>query len=155
MLTAHLPAGFVMARLWNRPAPLAMVAALVGSVLPDLDMLWFHLVDHGAVHHHRYWPHVPLFWAVVAVVALPILWRTVYRVAGLMFFAALGVHMVLDTIAGGIMWLYPLDDRLLVLTEVPAAYSHWVISFVLHWTFLLEVAVWLWALWMWNRRGKA
>ena len=152
MLTAHLPSGYVMARLWGRPAPWLMLAALIGAMVPDLDMLWFHLVDNASVHHHRYWPHIPLIWAGIAVVCTGILWRTQWRVAGLMFFAAIFLHLMLDTVTGGILWLYPVSSTLFRLVEVPAAYDHWVISFLLHWTFALELAVWLAALVLWVQR---
>ena len=148
MLTAHLPAGYVLARLARRPETGVMAAALAGSMVPDLDMLWFHFVDNGSIHHHRYWPHIPLIWAGIAVVVMATLWRSRWRGAGLMFFASILLHLVLDSIAGGILWLYPFDDRLWQVIEVPAAYGHWIISFVLHWTFLLEVAVWVWAIWL-------
>ena len=155
MLTAHLPSSYVLARVWARPAPYLLPAALIGAMVPDLDMPWFHLVDHGAVHHHRYWPHIPLIWAGIAVVCMVGLWRSRLRAAGLMFFAAVLLHLVLDTIAGGILWLYPFDDTLFALTTVPAAYDHWVISFMLHWTFLLELAVWATAIWLWTKKAIA
>lgn len=132
-----------------------MVAALIGSVAPDFDMLWFHLVDNGSLHHHRYWPHIPIIWSGIAAVVLAAIWRTGWRSAGLSFFAAIFLHLVLDSIAGGILWAYPWNDTLYYWVEVPAAYDHWVISFVLHWTFGLEVAVWLAAGWLLlNRRTR-
>ena len=155
MLTAHLPSGYIIARLVRRPVPYLMPAALIGAMLPDLDMLWFHLVDHGAVHHHRYWPHIPLIWLGIAALSLPILHRFGLAATGLVFFGAILLHLLLDTIAGGILWGYPLDDTLFALTVAPAAYSNWVLSFMLHWTFLLEIAVWLWAIRLWVTRGRA
>jgi inner membrane protein len=155
MLTAHLPAGYVLARLTRRPVPHLMPAALIGSIVPDLDMLWFHFVDQGSVHHHRYWPHIPLIWLVISAMCLPILHRFGLLPTGLVFFGAVLLHLLLDTIAGGILWGYPLNDTLFALTEVPAAYSHWVLSFLLHWTFLLEIVVWLWAIRLWATRGRA
>jgi hypothetical protein len=142
MLTAHLPSGYVLARAlpsvrWGQPA------ALLGAVFPDFDMFWFYLVDDRAVHHHRYWVHVPLFWAVAAAVALPLLWRTAWRGAALVFLAAILLHLLLDSIGGGILWGAPFSDHLFALVEVPATQSHWVWSFVLHWTFLPEIAIWL------------
>jgi inner membrane protein len=155
MLTAHLPSGYILARMSRHRARYLMPAALIGAVLPDLDMLWFHLVDQGAVHHHRYWPHIPLIWLGIAVVSLPILRYFGLLAPGLVFFAAILLHMVLDTIAGGILWGYPINDTLFSLTVVPATYSHWITSFILHWTFLPEIAVWVWAIWLWTYRRQA
>jgi inner membrane protein len=152
VLTAHLPSGYVLARALPRSIPGLLPVALLGAVAPDFDMIWFLFVDDGAIHHHRYWVHIPAFWAAVAVVALPLAWWLGYLRTGLVFFAAILMHLALDTISGGIMWGVPFSDHLFALVEVPAAYSHWVISFMLHWTFLAEVVVWLVAITLWFRR---
>lgn len=60
-----------------------------------------------------------------------------------------------DTVAGGTLWGYPFNDTLFALTVVPADYSHWIISVMLQWTFLLEIAVWVYALLLWTKRGQA
>ena len=65
MLTAHLPSGYILARHWLNRWPsvhvrLMLLAGVVGAVVPDLDMLWFHLVDNRQTHHHRYFTHWPL-----------------------------------------------------------------------------------------------
>lgn len=145
MLTAHLPSGYCLAKIGHLRG-MAFGAALIGAVFPDIDMVFFHLVDDRAFHHHRYWVHVPVFWAAVAAVTLPILWRTRLRVTALAFFAALLLHLVLDSIGGGVMWLAPFDTELWSLVTVPPRYGHWVTSFILHWTFALEICVWLAAL---------
>ena len=28
-------------------------AAVMGGVLPDLDLIWFYLIDNRAFHHHH------------------------------------------------------------------------------------------------------
>ena len=155
MLTAHLPSGYVLARVAPQSIPYLLPAALLGSMLPDFDMIWFHFVDQGAVHHHRYWVHIPVFWALIAVFVLPVMTKLRRLPTGLVFFAAIALHLVLDTIAGGIMWGAPLSDHLFAFTTIPAKYSHWIISFMLHWTFALEVAVWIAALGFWLKRKKA
>ena len=154
MLTAHLPSGYVAGRLAgkvSRPIPLAMPVALVASVLPDLDMIWFHLIDRGAVHHHRYWVHIPAFWAAVAALTLPILWRRRWRATALLFFAVIFLHLALDTIGGGILWAAPFSDQLYSLLIVPPDHGHWIASFLLHWSFALELAIWVWAFVLWRR----
>jgi hypothetical protein len=154
MLTAHLPSGYVLGRLLPKTIAHAMPVALVGAVVPDLDMIWFHLVDNGAIHHHRYWVHVPAFWIVTAAVALPLAWRFGRLGAALVFFAAILMHLLLDTISGGILWGAPFSDHLFALVTVPADYSHWIISFVLHWTFAAELVVWAVALILWLTRHR-
>ncbi len=41
MFIAHAPAGYLLHRLWRPRAPLWV--ALVASVFPDLDLLYFYL----------------------------------------------------------------------------------------------------------------
>ena len=151
MLVAHLPSGYIVARAAGVRSGLPFWAALVGSVFPDFDMIWFLFVDQGAIHHHLYWVHAPGFWVIVAALTLPFLRGTI-RQAALLFLAGIFVHLVLDSIGGGIMWLWPLSDRLYSLIEVPATQANWVLSFVLHWSFLAELAVIGLALWLYLTR---
>jgi inner membrane protein len=155
MLTAHLPSGYVLGRLLPQQTPHLMPVALVGAVLPDIDLLWFYLIDDRAFHHHRYWVHIPAFWAAVAVVALPLAWWRGFLATALVFFAALLMHLTLDTISGGILWAAPFSDDLHELVTVPARYGHWVTNFVLHWTFLAELAIWATAIALWLTRSRA
>ena len=63
-----------------------------------------------------------------------------------MFHANVFLHLVLDTVAGQMFWLYPFDKTSFVLVDVPARHGWWVWNFVLHWTFGLELMICLWAL---------
>jgi inner membrane protein len=151
VIIAHLPSGYILARTTDRHGGPLLWAALAGSVFPDIDMLWFHLVDHGAIHHHRYATHAPAFWVLVAAGTLPFV-RQKARAVIAMFLAAVILHLVLDTVAGGIMWLWPWSDHLFALVTVPATQSHWVLSFILHWSFLLELTITATAAAVWLRR---
>jgi inner membrane protein len=133
-----------------------MAAAQAGSVFPDLDMLYFHLVDERRTHHHLYITHWPLFWLACGVVILPALrWlRPSYLFPAAAFFVAVMLHMVLDSVAAPLHWLMPFDGTAIELVTVPAVYSNWIWSFVLHWTFGLEIAICLAALWIALRRRK-
>ena len=144
MLTAHLPAGYLTGRSLGAAGGAVMGAALAGSILPDFDMIWFHFVDHKAFQHHRYWVHAPGFWAITAAILLPLIrWRQPRLWApAIAFFAAIFVHLILDSLAGSIMWLWPFDSTLYALVEVPPTHSHWVLSFLFQWTFLAEIAIW-------------
>lgn len=158
MLTAHLPSGYISARLaqgrWTIPH--AMPVALVAAILPDFDMIWFHLIDHGAVHHHRYWVHIPLFWAVIAAITLPLM-RAIPALrpslsTALLAFAVILLHLILDSIGGGILWGAPFSQHLFSLITVPPDNGHWIASFVLHWSFGLEIIIWVWAFYLWKWR---
>lgn len=152
MLIAHLPSGYLLGRSLGARGPV-MAAALTGAVAPDLDMLWFTFVD-SSIHHHRFWPHIPAIWAGIALIALPVIAtrRRHWLAAAATFFAAVLMHLILDTLTGGIMWLWPFSDHLFTLVTVPATHSHWILSFMLHWTFLAEIALCIAALMLFLRR---
>lgn len=155
MFIAHIPAGYLLARrLIPRFEPDAsrrrrlMAVCIVAAVLPDIDLLYFYLVDGRQTLHHEYWTHIPAFWLIStgAAVALfriaraPVPWPAVAALLAGVF-----LHLVLDTVAGGIAWLYPWDAGKIVLADVPARFDWWVWNFIFHWSFALEIAVLAWA----------
>ncbi|MCC1493288.1 metal-dependent hydrolase [Cognatishimia sp. F0-27] len=137
MMIAHLPAGYLLATgLDGRVATLAFWGVLFGSIAPDLDMLWFFFVDQGASHHHGYITHRPAFWLFVLLAGV---------VTRNRFIAGAGVgalfHLLLDSIVGEIAWAWPISDATWPLVIVPATQNHWILSFLFHWTFLVELVV--------------
>ena len=166
MFVAHLPAGYLATRLLlrGRVLPSAarrrlMALGLAASVLPDLDLLWFFLVDHRRQVHHTYLPHKPFAWlAALAVAAAALRLLGASRPAWTAL-AVLGVnvmlHLVLDTTAGGIRWLWPWSEAELAMSQPVARHHPWYLNFVLHWTFALELALLAAALWWWRRPAKA
>lgn len=155
MILAHLPSGYLLGRSFGQRRGRLLLAAMIGAGLPDLDMIWFALVN-SQVHHHRFWPHIPAVWAGIALVALPLArWLRPDWLAPLaMGFAGIFLHLILDTWAGSILWLWPVSDHLYSIVTVPATQSHWVLSFLLHWSFLPELAICGAALYLFLR-GKA
>lgn len=121
-----------------------IATGLVASVLPDLDLIWFYLVNDRQTPHHAFAFHWPLFWCAIAVAswavaraakwprAQPFIWVA---------FACLILHMLLDSVAADIDWLMPFAMGRVNFTEVPARFDWWVWSFVFHWTFLLELMI--------------
>lgn len=147
MFIGHAPAGYLLGAALQRHssagagANTILAACVVGSVIPDLDLLWFYLVDDRQVVHHAYWPHLPAFWLAVAIVAVPAARAFGRLPATAAFFAGVLAHLLLDGVAGGIRWLAPFSDVEFVLFQVPSHYGWWVLNFVLHWSFALEVAL--------------
>ena len=156
MFIGHLPGGYLAARaLWRKCQTPLIVATLIGSVLPDIDMLWFHFIDQGGVHHHTYLTHRPALWATIALLGIAAR-KPVILAIGL---GAL-VHMLLDSIVGSIAWGWPFVDHAHPLVVVPATRANWVMSFLTHWTFLVEIVLTLTAATLaivtsWQRRKKA
>jgi inner membrane protein len=160
---AHLPAGYLLTRAIQARAGdrsrRVLAVGLVASVLPDIDLLWFYLVDGRRTVHHAYVTHLPLFWIAVAVLVRIAARVLGWRGAGLLIAVALAnllLHMALDSVAAGIWWLWPLAEVEVNLVRVPAGQGWWVWNFVLHWTFLLELALVAAAaaLWWSQRRGR-
>jgi inner membrane protein len=155
----HLPAGYLwtraLARRTARWADLSerdyarlLAVGLASSVLPDLDLLYFYLVDGRRHLHHGYWTHIPLFWTLIFAAPLALLWafrRRLWLLTAAIYTNLL-LHMALDTVVGKIRWLYPFSREDFYVFEVPARYGWAYANFILHWTFLLEIGVVAWAL---------
>ncbi len=160
MLTAHLPSGYLIGRLIekNRPQRQIMATALIGALIPDLDMLYFHFVDFGRTHHHLFITHWPLAWLAIGlpVIALyHVTGQTFSRNMAVTFLGAVMLHLCLDSIAAPVFWLMPFTQGQIELVQVPANYPHWIISYLLHWTFALELAIWLAAIFAYMRVRRA
>lgn len=159
MLIAHLPAAYLAFKAFApRRLPRAIFwAGVVGGIAPDLDMLWFYFVDNKQHHHHDYLTHRPALW--LGLLALGVLLHQLRksRVSAMGIALSLGaiLHLVLDSIAGKIAWLWPLSDTALPLVVVQPTHSHWILSFMSHWTFQVEIVLVLAALigvWRANRK---
>jgi inner membrane protein len=150
MIIGHLPAGYLLTR---RLDPRLVGWGLLGSVLPDFDLFYFYLVDGRSRSHHAYWPHLPAYWlaaALLLALLAPLLRRRAWLAVPAVLVANSLVHLALDTIAGGIRWLYPWSLDYVRLTVVPARFDWWLMSFIFHWTFLLDLALCAWAWREWN-----
>lgn len=155
MFIAHIPGAYLSLKaIVRRPvSKVTMAAVLAGSVAPDLDMLWFHLVDSGQFHHHGYLTHRPAFW--ITLMALGGLFYKLQGNAILLAFAFGALtHMVLDSIAGKIAWGWPFWDHAYPLVVVPATQSHWILSFLVHWVFQLEILIILLGMLVFWRAGR-
>lgn len=151
MFIGHLPAGYLLTKKIQQKTQVNKYLAwgLIASVLPDIDLLYFYLIDHRQTMHHEYWIHIPFYWLIIAIITfliLLLLKKRAYYILALIFFANIFLHLFLDTIVGHIEWLYPFTERTYYFFEVPAVYDFWVYNFFFHWTFLFEIAVIVWAL---------
>ncbi len=145
MIFGHLPGAYLA---FKAAAPRALstsifAAGMVGALFPDIDLFWFYFVDFRAHHHHEYLPHRPAVWLGLMIVFFVLTRRSGNRLApiGMSFCAGALVHLVLDSIAGQIFWLWPLSDSAVTLVTVPATHSHFLLSFMAHWTFKVEIFV--------------
>ena len=160
MIIGHLPAGYIAATLLRRRFELQRAASkpflwagVLGAIAPDVDMIYFHLVDHRQHHHHTYITHFPIVWAGLLIASLAWLYAAeVKSHAGLATIFSLNgfIHMVLDSIVGDIWWFAPFVDKPFAFFSVPALYTPWWWNFILHWSFGLELIVLVWAVYLWR-----
>lgn len=146
MFIAHLPAGYILTKVipLKQKSAALWATGLFFAIAPDLDLIYFYLFSARKIPHHAYVSHWPLLWlalAVVVFIASLILHKRSWRPYIAVGLAASLLHLVLDSIAAEIYWLAPFSYKYVNLVEVPAKYSWWVYSFVLHWTFALEVII--------------
>ena len=161
MLIAHAPAGYIIAKKMNCERKPLVIASMVFALLPDLDLLYYYTANRQELFHHYYFPHLPLALLTCfcfAWLLLKLLKRETAETVKpyfLLLFLNWFVHLLLDTVTGGIAWLYPLSSEMTTLLAIPAAYSHWVLSFVLHWSFLFELGIVAFALLLFRRARKS
>lgn len=146
MFIAHLPAGYLLSR-WlqkNLRTKKFLWAGLVASIFPDIDMLYFYFIDDRQTLHHHYWTHIPIVWLTLwlFLTLIGLLYKNRSVIIGAaIIFSNIILHFILDSIAGGIRWLYPFVDKDFFLVAVPAAHDFWIWNFVFHWTFILEITL--------------
>ena len=150
MFIAHLPAGFLLSRQLLRKQRDSshyikfLLVGLIASVVPDFDLVYFHLIDNRQHPHHSYWTHIPIYWiGIYAILFYPVSkWFGRIGLKLLTLFLLCGLlHMILDSIASGIKWLYPVDTSYFGLWRIPSIYHWWVANYLFHWTFLLELLI--------------
>lgn len=159
MIIGHLPAGYILSRLsYSRFYHIVdnyrayLFWGIFGSIAPDLDMFYFHLIDHRQTNHHKYVSHYPIVWVTIIAISLFLtkitncrrcIYASVFSISGFL-------HIVLDSIVGDIWALAPFVDQSFAMATVPARYHPWWINFILHWSFSFEIMVFIWALWIWR-----
>jgi inner membrane protein len=154
MFIAHLPAGYLITRYYlcvmeanfmkSSALKYYVMFGLFCSVLPDFDLIYFYLIDNRQHAHHSYWTHIPMFWVLLSVslyCGAKVLFKQNVGPASVILLVNTQLHMLLDSVAGGIYWLYPLYDEKYRLFDVTSRFDWWVWNFVLHWTFLLELLI--------------
>lgn len=165
MFIAHLPAGYLATesllrgrRVSGRARQRLLALGLLASILPDFDLLYFYLLSDRQRVHHAFPPHLPLAWVPVFALAALVLALFHAERATWLALAVAGAnvvgHLLLDTAVGGIQWLWPFSTREFALSHVTARHQPWVLNFVLHWTFALEMLIVAAGVWRFARRRK-
>jgi inner membrane protein len=160
MFIGHLPIGYLVSKLIYARLKLpgigarrVLISGMCGSIAPDLDLLYFYLIDNRQHNHHSYWTHYPSVWICLVMLSLILYYFKRVRAFTLLMivFSLNGlIHMVLDSIAGVINWFAPFVLNAYSLVTVRALYEPWWFNFILHWTFLVELLVTAWAIIVWR-----
>ncbi len=149
MIIAHLPAGYLLTKALMSATKTTSSAGLwfcglLASVLPDFDILWFYL--EGGVRSHRCYPtHWPLFWLALfgaAAAVLLMLGKRKTLIYPAVMLANVLLHLVLDGLAGPVLYAAPFSEARIQLIRIPALYDWWVWNFIRHWIFQVEVMIW-------------
>jgi hypothetical protein len=164
MFIAHFPIGYVGSKLlfsryrrYGVKQKNFLWAGICGAIVPDLDMLYFYLVDDRQHHHHTYVTHFPILWVCLVFISSTWLaWGRSKAMAALAVIFSLNglLHMVLDTVVGDIWWIAPFVDKPYAFFTVPAVYKPWWLNFILHWSFALELAFVLVAIYVWRQSSN-
>lgn len=156
MFIAHLPAGYLLTRFvlkktnytTQRHTNYFYLLGALFSVLPDFDLFYFYFFN-ASQPHHVYAPHIPLYWPLISSVVFIVAYKIKSNDLKLTAMLLLGntlLHMLLDTLAGGIMWLYPYTSEFIRFSYIPATHNLWVMNFIMHWTFIFEIIICLTAI---------
>ena len=147
MLSAHLAAGYLLTKTLQHQFHTSryLWIGLVASIVPDLDLIYFYFLTNEPQHHHEYLFHLPLFWLTLACYSygLALLCRcqrtSFYAIT--IFYANIALHLLLDSYASYIKWLYPFFYTKFQLFTVPATFDSWIWNMVLHWSFVAEICI--------------
>lgn len=154
MFIAHLPAGYITSRYYCQflaanHAPgnsrnIIMAVGMLGSIMPDLDLFYFYIIDNRQHSHHSYITHTPILWLLTfsLIFVLGKLKNLILlQQLNIIFHINIAIHLLLDTFVGGIKWLYPLSNHYSQWFNIPSEYQWWVWNFILHWSFFAELAI--------------
>lgn len=167
MFIAHLPSGYIAVKTLCKKANLPansqkwfLFWGLLGSIAPDLDMFYFYLIDARQHNHHSYWSHYPILWFSLLLASCSAhRYSKSKQVKALMAYAMLFsftgcIHLVLDSIVGGIWWLAPFVEKPYALFKLTPRFKPWWLNFILSWVFLLEIIITSYALFLWKKSTK-
>jgi len=130
MLFAHAPVGFLISyftrKFWNRGLSLAQfyILLILGAffgVFPDLDVFYYYFVNARALHREVIFHSFVLYLVIFAILYFVgrVMKNAFCRALSFVFFFGTLSHLVLDSLAAGIMWVYPINHRLFGLLIIP------------------------------------
>lgn len=162
MFIAHLPSGYILAKILEKKLKQTKISKqlfftiiMIGAVFPDIDLFYFYVLDNRSVHHHQYFLHWFSFWIPIFVISYLYLKYAQYNCRSALittlFSGAALLHIGLDTFVGDVWLFAPFIDQAYVFFEVTPRYEPWWLNFILHWSFLVELLIYIIAILMYLR----
>jgi hypothetical protein len=130
------------------------------SFAPDLDNFvaytkirsWWYKPGVDSSIHRKFYSHIPLFWLVAGLMVYFLADGTYVKYIGLLLWIGSWTHFILDSIDGGIMWLWPFNTEVWALRnrgirgaiQGRGFFDYWykmVRIYMTRWTFYTEVAI--------------
>ena len=126
MLVAHAPAGYIIAKKMKNKEKSLIIASMIFAVLPDVDLIYYYLFDKTKTFHHLYFTHLPIVLLGSFLVLQMLLmmlpkdgFEKKFKPYFYLFYINWFVHLLLDTVTGGIAWLYPFNAEVIKLIKIP------------------------------------
>jgi inner membrane protein len=159
MIFGHLPAGYITSKLLfkrfekhNLVYKEFMFWGMLGAIAPDADLLYYYTIDDYHHPHHTYLTHLPFFWVTLFLISL--LWlhlrdnHSQNQAFAVIFTLSGCIHMVLDTFTGNVFWLAPVFSTPFSFVSTDLEYNSWELNYFTHWTFVLELCIVWWAVFL-------
>ena len=127
--TGHVAAGYLTAKALlhfshqqftpSQQIELAWWGMFFGFA-PDLDVFYYFFKNKTLLvagqpsdgkSHRKFITHAPVLWAIPGLIVYFFATSPFVRYIGLLFWLGSWSHFILDTVEYGIMWLWPLSDR--------------------------------------------
>ncbi len=130
MIFSHAPAGFLASFLtkkwWGRglntvQTRTLLILATIFGIIPDLDVFYYYLFN-AQVLHREIILHSFFVYALITIIIIFVSHKfknRFWQAVGIVFFIGTFSHLLLDSLAAGVMWLYPIQSRLFGLLIVP------------------------------------
>ncbi len=137
VLPGHLAGGYLAARgliavfhpgFSSTEIDALLIIGTLAGELPDIDLAKLYF-DHkfakpGRTNDHRvYITHAPLFWLLISAIVAAIGWACgslFIEWIGLFILSGSWIHLLIDSLEYGVMWLWPFSKKLFALKkEVP------------------------------------
>jgi membrane-bound metal-dependent hydrolase YbcI (DUF457 family) len=116
LLSAVALNGILQPNLTAEQYSASLILGALFAFLPDLDMFYafakvraFKL--SAKVDHRRFFSHIPLLWLLLGIFFFLISNADQQRFVSVLLVVATWSHFLLDSVHGGVEWLWPLSNK--------------------------------------------